>query len=101
MLRRYQEWMYRWEDRLTSRDTNRVVRPFEWGLEWCSRWPGVDGEAPAAGQDGKEFFFELERENSSPTATSSTATKRPKIFVSSGCPYACAPPEARPARKTS
>ena len=23
-----------WERRLASVDTNRVVRPFEWGLEW-------------------------------------------------------------------
>jgi len=57
MLKRYQQWMYRWEDRLTSRDTNRVVRPFEWGLDWSSRWPGVCATAPAAGQDSKEFFF--------------------------------------------
>jgi len=26
MLKRYQEWMYRWERRLTTRDTNRVAR---------------------------------------------------------------------------
>lgn len=31
-----------WERRLASIDTNRVVRPFEWGLDWL----GVDG-APA------------------------------------------------------
>jgi hypothetical protein len=59
MLKRYQEWMYRWERRLTTRDTNRVARPFEWGLEWSRRWPGVHGEAPAAAEDTKRFFFEL------------------------------------------
>ena len=59
MLKRYQEWMYRWEDRLTSRDTNRVVRPFEWGLEWIGRWPGVGGEAPASAEDTQRFLFEL------------------------------------------
>jgi hypothetical protein len=26
--------MGRWETRLATRDTNRVVRPFEWGLDW-------------------------------------------------------------------
>jgi hypothetical protein len=26
--------MDRWERKLASRDTNRVVRPFEWGTEW-------------------------------------------------------------------
>ncbi len=30
----YARWMDRWETRLATRDTNRVVRPFEWGLEW-------------------------------------------------------------------
>ncbi|HUK86249.1 MAG TPA: alpha/beta hydrolase family protein [Terriglobales bacterium] len=47
MRRRYQKWMYDWETRLTTRDTNRVVRPFEWGLEWARAWPGVDGRLPA------------------------------------------------------
>jgi dienelactone hydrolase len=32
---------HRWEQRLASIDTNRVVRPFEWGLEWL----GLDGRA--------------------------------------------------------
>ena len=26
--------MDRWETKLATRDTNRVVRPFDWGLEW-------------------------------------------------------------------
>ncbi|MGH9591696.1 MAG: alpha/beta hydrolase family protein, partial [Bryobacteraceae bacterium] len=30
---------YSWENRLCSRATNRVVRPFEWGLEWTRQWP--------------------------------------------------------------
>src|SRR6476646_5733305 len=37
----YQKWMYAWETRLTTRDTNRVVRPLEWGMEWARRWPLV------------------------------------------------------------
>ncbi len=32
----YSRWMTRWENRLASQDTNRKVRPFEWGLEWLS-----------------------------------------------------------------
>jgi hypothetical protein len=28
---------------MTSRDNNRVVRPFEWGLDWTSHWPGIEG----------------------------------------------------------
>lgn len=30
----YARWIDSWERRLAARDTNRVVRPFEWGLEW-------------------------------------------------------------------
>jgi dienelactone hydrolase len=39
MPNRYAQWMYGWENRLTSIDNNRVVRPLDWGLEWASDWP--------------------------------------------------------------
>jgi hypothetical protein len=29
--------MDRWERKLATRDTNRVVRPFEWGTDWLAR----------------------------------------------------------------
>jgi len=29
MRKRYSKWMYNWEHKLTTRDSNRVVRPFE------------------------------------------------------------------------
>ncbi len=32
----YAKWMYRWETALTTRDTNRIVRPLEWGLDWLN-----------------------------------------------------------------
>lgn len=51
--------MYDWETRLTSRDTNRVVRPFEWGEEWAHRWPLVNGDFAAAGSDPGRFLCEL------------------------------------------
>ncbi len=35
----YRRWMHAWEARLCSRATDRVVRPFEWGLEWTRHWP--------------------------------------------------------------
>lgn len=43
----YARWIDRWETRLARRDTNRVVRPFEWGLEWME---GVraDGDPKSA-----------------------------------------------------
>jgi hypothetical protein len=30
----YARWVGWWEQRLASRDNNRTIRPFEWGLEW-------------------------------------------------------------------
>ncbi|MDR3748960.1 MAG: alpha/beta hydrolase family protein [Acidobacteriota bacterium] len=38
---------------MTSRDNNRVVRPFEWGPEWASRWPLPDGLRPPADENDK------------------------------------------------
>ncbi|RZU41821.1 alpha/beta hydrolase family protein [Edaphobacter modestus] len=32
----YTKWMYAWETALTTRDTNRIVRPLEWGEDWLS-----------------------------------------------------------------
>lgn len=51
MTKRYERWIRSWEDRLCSRATNRVVRHFEWGLEWSRNWPCAqrypkNGEAP-------------------------------------------------------
>jgi hypothetical protein len=37
----------RWERKLATRDTNRVVRPFEWGLEWLQA-TGVAAPSPHA-----------------------------------------------------
>jgi Alpha/beta hydrolase domain containing 18 len=42
MRQHYQRWMYEWESRMTSRDNNRVVRPFEWGLDWANRLPNIE-----------------------------------------------------------
>jgi hypothetical protein len=50
----YARWMDRWERKLASHDSNRIVRPFEWGTDWLTqmefpRWPaGVNGDAPVA-----------------------------------------------------
>ncbi len=38
----YARWIDRWERKLANRDTNRVVRPFEWGLEWLDLPPSSD-----------------------------------------------------------
>jgi hypothetical protein len=33
----YARFMDRWERRLASHDTDRVIRPFDWGAEWLDR----------------------------------------------------------------
>ena len=47
----YQRWIESWEQRLCFRATNRVVRDFEWGLDWTGDWPCArrypkNGDAP-------------------------------------------------------
>jgi hypothetical protein len=42
MPRIYARWIDRWENRLANRDSNRVVRPFDWGLEWLGIPPNGD-----------------------------------------------------------
>jgi hypothetical protein len=47
----YSRWMNRWEESLCFRATNRVVRPFDWGIEWAKTWPqarelGRNGDTP-------------------------------------------------------
>ena len=55
----YQKWMYAWETRLTTRDTNRVVRPLEWGMEWARRWPLVNGNFPNSEEHFESYLHEL------------------------------------------
>src|SRR5271167_356234 len=44
LSRLYAKWMYAWETALTTRDTNRIVRPLEWGFDWLEDFsPLVSG----------------------------------------------------------
>jgi len=62
MRRLYRQWMHNWETRLAERDTNRVVRPFEWGLEWMEGWPLVDGEGRGlTAAEAEAFVHDLNR----------------------------------------
>jgi dienelactone hydrolase len=47
----YAKWMYAWETALTTRDTNRIVRPLEWGFNWLQDFSplAAASHAPAAG----------------------------------------------------
>ena len=62
MIGLYEKWMYAWETRLTTRDTNRVVRPLDWGIEWAQRWPLVNGNCPQSEQDYEQFLHRLNDE---------------------------------------
>ncbi len=46
----YSRWISRWEYQLATRDTNRVVRPFDWGLEWLGLAP-ANGNSSAVMSD--------------------------------------------------
>jgi len=58
MRTRYAKWMYDWETRLTTRDTNRIVRPFEWGLDWTEGL-SLNGTSPKPGPNVEEYFHRL------------------------------------------
>ncbi|HEX2919278.1 MAG TPA: hypothetical protein VHN81_12215 [Edaphobacter sp.] len=47
----YAKWMYAWETALTTRDTNRIVRPLEWGEDWLSDFVEAAHMADAPDQD--------------------------------------------------
>jgi dienelactone hydrolase len=47
----YAKWMTEWETKLTTRDTNRVVRPLEWGFDWLKDFSDASSarfDAPAS-----------------------------------------------------
>jgi hypothetical protein len=41
----YAKWMYAWEHSLTTRDSNRVERPLEWGFDHLADFGGVGAQA--------------------------------------------------------
>jgi hypothetical protein len=56
----YAQYMGRWEHELATRDTNRVVRPFEWGTDWLStvEYPGCEANANGNSADCVSRFVE-------------------------------------------
>ena len=51
----YARRMEAWEQELCNRATNRVVRPFEWGIDWFERWPAVL-RGPLTGHDEESYI---------------------------------------------
>jgi len=56
----YAKWMHNWENKLCFRATNRVVRPFDWGLEWSRNWPCAH-LYPQNGHDPESYLVALNR----------------------------------------
>jgi len=74
MKKLYGHWIGKWERKLAFRSTNRVVRHFDWGLEWTHGWPAArqfprNGHAPAdyirllnhRALEDSDSFFKYER----------------------------------------
>lgn len=59
MRKLYEKWIVNWETRLTMADTNRVVRPFEWGVDWTRSWPSVNGNYPQSADAHERYLHEL------------------------------------------
>ena len=55
---RYGSWMQQWENELCFRATDRVIRPFELGLEWTEGWPCTRA-FPCNGSDPLEYLIRL------------------------------------------
>lgn len=55
---RYRGWMERREEELCLRATDRVTRPFEYGLEWSRDWP-VTREFPPNGCGPVSYLSEV------------------------------------------
>jgi alpha/beta hydrolase family protein len=51
----YRRWMEDWENRLCFRTNNRVVRPFEWGMEWTEGW-SISPAQPRNGHDSEAWL---------------------------------------------
>jgi hypothetical protein len=56
--RLYGRWIQSWEQRLCFRATNRVVRRFEWGLDWVGGWPCAR-RYPKNGDGVEEYISKL------------------------------------------
>jgi dienelactone hydrolase len=52
--RLYSKWMFAWETALTTADTNRIVRPLEWGFNWLADFSEVAARQASASSSEEE-----------------------------------------------
>jgi hypothetical protein len=55
LSRLYAKWMYSWETALTTRDTNRIVRPLEWGFDWLEDFSPLAQHPPANASSADDY----------------------------------------------
>ena len=60
MRRLYGRWIESWEEKLCYSTNNRVVRPFDWGVDWTHYWPAAS-RLPANGHDPEAYLRKLNR----------------------------------------
>ena len=51
----YARKMFAWETALTTRDTNRIVRPLEWGFDWLPKLDPLSAAADFAADPTSDF----------------------------------------------
>jgi Alpha/beta hydrolase domain containing 18 len=56
----YRNWMLRWENQLCFRSTDRITRPFEYGIEWSRGWPFAQ-ECLEAAESEEDFIVRFNR----------------------------------------
>jgi len=60
MLKAYERWIRSREEVLCNGATNRVVRNFEWGLEWVENWPCAQ-RYTKNGDSPEDYILKLNR----------------------------------------
>jgi len=74
LSRLYAKWMFSWETALTTRDTNRIVRPVEWGFDWLNDFSSDDTRVPHPSRLCEGWGIRATRESEGLQATQATAT---------------------------
>jgi dienelactone hydrolase len=61
LARAYERWIRARENELCFRATNRVVRHFEWGIDWTEHWPSAQ-RFPKNGDAPEDYVAKLNRQ---------------------------------------
>lgn len=58
----YSRWMIAWETALTTRDTNRIVRPMEWGFDWLADFSQLAAESDENSPDALQRMVSVNQD---------------------------------------